>query len=597
MSFRFNPFSGTLDFDSAASATSWLQPVATEASLPLGSSDGDARITLDTDFVWVFDGLSSRWINSGIKSATVGTSPNANGYSFIDVNVGVNRTERRLELQPANTTNPGLISTTTQSISGNKTFTNDVIVSGDFTVNGTTTTINTTNLNVTDKNITINDGGNDASAEGSGLTIERIGTNGSLVYEDILVSKFKAGALGSEIELANVSSAQTFTNKSINADNNPITNIDNNDIKAAAAIDATKIADGTVNNTEFQYINTLTSNAQTQLDNKANLFLSNLSSPTDINQDLLLASSKTLRLPNDTYLKIRNGANSTDLGILKVDPFDRVFLGGAHWMPDTNETWDFGISGVAWRNINSALYGLYKSANGGFIGQIDVTSVTPSGLGAANSGMSFKSDIKHIYVFTSSDAAVDANPTKNVFVETGNKLAGTGDSGTVLIKTGTSAGGVRGKVSLNGLEVDVNTTKITNVVNPTSAQDAATKNYVDTAITGLSQAGDISHTSFSLANNQSTFANVTGIAFANGVVRSAEIQYSVYINATSSLYESGKIYAVQRGADWTISQSLNGDNTLVIFTVDSSGQLQYKSGNYSGFSSGTLKVRALTTSI
>ena len=263
MSFRFNPFSGTLDFDSAASATSWLQPVATEASLPLGSSDGDARITLDTDFVWVFDGLSSRWINSGIKSATVGTSPNANGYSFIDVNVGVNRTERRLELQPANTTNPGLISTTTQSISGNKTFTNDVIVSGDFTVNGTTTTINTTNLNVTDKNITINDGGNDASAEGSGLTIERIGTNGSLVYEDILVSKFKAGALGSEIELANVSSAQTFTNKSINADNNPITNIDNNDIKAAAAIDATKIADGTVNNTEFQYINTLTSNAQT----------------------------------------------------------------------------------------------------------------------------------------------------------------------------------------------------------------------------------------------------------------------------------------------------------------------------------------------
>ena len=93
-------------------------------------------------------------------------------------------------------------------------------------------------------------------------------------------------------------------------------------------------------------------------------------------------------MPNDTYLKIRNGANSTDLGILKVDPFDRVFLGGAHWMPDTNETWDFGISGVAWRNINSALYGLYKSANGGFIGQIDVTSVTPSGLGAANSGMS-----------------------------------------------------------------------------------------------------------------------------------------------------------------------------------------------------------------
>jgi hypothetical protein len=42
----------------------------------------------------------------------------------------------------------------------------------------------------------------------------------------------------------------------------------NADINASAAIDATKIADGTVTSTEFQYINTLSSNAQTQLDAK-----------------------------------------------------------------------------------------------------------------------------------------------------------------------------------------------------------------------------------------------------------------------------------------------------------------------------------------
>ena len=36
-------------------------------------------------------------------------------------------------------------------------------------------------------------------------------------------------------------------------------------------IDATKLADGSVTNTEFQYINTLSSNAQTQLDAKASL--------------------------------------------------------------------------------------------------------------------------------------------------------------------------------------------------------------------------------------------------------------------------------------------------------------------------------------
>lgn len=63
------------------------------------------------------------------------------------------------------------------------------------------------------------------------------------------------------------SSTDVLTNKSIDADTNTITNIENADIKALAAIDASKIADGSVSNTEFQYINSLTSNAQTQLDN------------------------------------------------------------------------------------------------------------------------------------------------------------------------------------------------------------------------------------------------------------------------------------------------------------------------------------------
>lgn len=47
-----------------------------------------------------------------------------------------------------------------------------------------------------------------------------------------------------------------------------VSDIVNADISAAAAIDASKIADGTVSNAEFQYINSLTSNAQTQIDAK-----------------------------------------------------------------------------------------------------------------------------------------------------------------------------------------------------------------------------------------------------------------------------------------------------------------------------------------
>lgn len=89
----------------------------------------------------------------------------------------------------------------------------DVIIPGNLTVQGTTTNINSSNLAVTDQNITVNNGGNDVSAEGAGLTVDRAGTDGSLVYQDSLASKWKAGALGSEIQLANVSSTQVFTNK------------------------------------------------------------------------------------------------------------------------------------------------------------------------------------------------------------------------------------------------------------------------------------------------------------------------------------------------------------------------------------------------
>ena len=66
------------------------------------------------------------------------------------------------------------------------------------------------------------------------------------------------------------SSTTTFTNKTIDADGtgNSITNIEDANIKAAAAIDATKIADGSVTSTEFQFINSLSSNAQTQIDAK-----------------------------------------------------------------------------------------------------------------------------------------------------------------------------------------------------------------------------------------------------------------------------------------------------------------------------------------
>lgn len=92
------------------------------------------------------------------------------------------------------------------------------VIPGNLQVQGTTTQVDTTNMNVKDQNILINDGGNDASAEGAGLTVERTGTDGSLAYEDALASKFKIGALGSESEVVTVDDVQTIENKRIRLD-------------------------------------------------------------------------------------------------------------------------------------------------------------------------------------------------------------------------------------------------------------------------------------------------------------------------------------------------------------------------------------------
>jgi Cu/Ag efflux protein CusF len=70
--------------------------------------------------------------------------------------------------------------------------------------------------------------------------------------------------------LITASSTDTFTNKTIDADGtgNSITNIEDANIKTAAAIDASKIANGSVSNTEFQYLDGVTSAIQTQINSK-----------------------------------------------------------------------------------------------------------------------------------------------------------------------------------------------------------------------------------------------------------------------------------------------------------------------------------------
>lgn len=63
-----------------------------------------------------------------------------------------------------------------QTINGAKTFTNDVVMSGNLTVNGSVTSLNTTNTSIKDALITLNKGGAAASATNTGFEIEENAT-------------------------------------------------------------------------------------------------------------------------------------------------------------------------------------------------------------------------------------------------------------------------------------------------------------------------------------------------------------------------------------------------------------------------------------
>lgn len=85
---------------------------------------------------------------------------------------------------------------------------------------------------------------------------------------------------GETSELVGDSANQTLQNKTIDAANNTIVGITDAEISATAGVDVTKLADGSVDNTEFQYLNGVSSNIQTQLTINANDINGHITNPS-----------------------------------------------------------------------------------------------------------------------------------------------------------------------------------------------------------------------------------------------------------------------------------------------------------------------------
>ena len=149
------------------------------------------------------------------------------------------------------------------------------------------------------------------------------------------------------------SSTTTFTNKTIDADGtgNNISNIDNADIKASAAIDASKIADGSVSSAEFQRLDGLTSDIQTQLDLKAALASPDLTgNPTAPTQS---ASDNSTKLATTAYV---DGQVATENELSELNDVTIAAIADANYL-----IYDDAAS--VWKN--KAISGAFTSTKAG----------------------------------------------------------------------------------------------------------------------------------------------------------------------------------------------------------------------------------------
>jgi hypothetical protein len=124
-----------------------------------------------------------------------------------------------------------------------------------------------------------------------------------------------------------------------------------------------------------------------------------------------------------------------------------------------------------------------------------------------------------------------------------------------------------------------------------------TKAQVDALVAASGSPGDLNEGSYSFSNSQIVPESITGFTFNNAVVRSFKALLSVSIDATTDLFEVFEIEGIQKGSEWDYSISTKGDNTGIIFSITNAGQIQYTSSSYTGFVSGIIKFRAITTSV
>ena len=312
---------------------------------------------------------------------------------------------------------------------------------------------------------------------------------------------------------------------------------------------------------------------------------------SDIKEALQALETELEAIPSPFYYA---GTWAASTNTPTLDDTDTGVQGAVYYVTDAG-TVDFGAGNVVFAAGDKV------ANNGTSWDKWDMTDNVASVFGRTGAVTSTNGDYTASQV-TNVPAGTIASTTVQAALNEldGDVVAAQGDATQALTDASTAQTAINNHISDASDAHDASAISVTPAGNLAATDVQAALVELQGDIDGLpsAPAGDITETSFSLSNNQASAANVTGFAFAAGVVRGFKALVTVKIDATVELYETFELIGINKaGTSFEMAQSGVGDESGVVFTITSAGQVQYTSASYTGFSSGTVKFRAITTSV
>ena len=447
------------------------------------------------------------------------------------------------------------------NIQGDKTFDDNVVIEGDLTVQGTTTTIDTTNLDVKDKNITLNYGTGDtsANADGAGITIQdavNSTTDATILWttaNDTFNFSHPVSVTG------NITSSNTVTSQSINVNSSGYGTIEVGGVTGAYIdlkrpntddFDLRLITDGTGGVID-------TGSGELTLKRQGSTKIATTSSGIDVTGNISIGtdsgdpfnSNAKIKIQDSgtAYIQIKTGTSNSG-GLLVGDTADD-FVGGFIYNNSTNHLSLYSNDNISLELDDNYDVNVYQGAL-----KIGGTEVITSSANLTNIGTISSGAITSTGISLFGKTVAD-NTTNGIRIDGTNDFVSIVRDGDLpLLLNRKTSDGTIALFRKDGLDVGVISTESGRLNIGTGDAGISFLENQDRVIPRLTSGGN-ADASIDLGDSASRFRNL----YLSGTISSGAItstgQFSVNTGATGTL-------AQFRGAD-TDLLNIDGDSNAI----------------------------------